>query len=162
MKTPTFTKLKMYDKTAFLMPTVQQILSAKKLNVIYAVTPEQTVLSALELMAEKNIGAVLVMQGDRLAGIFSERDYARKGILQDRKAGETAIHDVMTTQVITVAPDDNIDTCLRLMSEKKFRHLPVLKNGEVVGVLSIGDLVNAIIREQQNRIESLEQYIMAG
>jgi CBS domain-containing protein len=141
---------------------VHQILSAKLSNNTYSVQPEQTVLEALALMAEQNIGVVLVMEGDQLRGIFSERDYARKGIIQGREAKNTPISDVMTADVITISPDQSIETCMQLMSQKKFRHLPVVKNERVIGVVSIGDLVTAIIREQEFRIQSLEQYITGG
>lgn len=148
--------------TDYLMLTVQQLLSGKKHNAVYAIRPDQMVIEALELMAQKNIGAVLVMDGPQLLGIFSERDYARKGILQDRKAKSTPVTEVMTAQVITVSRTENIEDCMRLMSEKHFRHLPVVEESVVLGVLSVGDLVTATIREQQNRIASLEQYITAG
>lgn len=138
---------------------VKQILSAKPTNTVYSVHPDQSVLQVLEVMAKHNIGAVLVMSGADLVGIFSERDYARKGILQGRKANSTPVSDVMTAAVITVSSESSIDTCMQLMTQKKFRHLPVVDNDTVVGVLSIGDLVTAIIREQENRIQSLEQYI---
>jgi CBS domain-containing protein len=144
------------------MLTVQQLLAGKKNNSIYAIRPDQMVIEALEMMAQMNIGAVLVMDGSQLVGIFSERDYARKGILQGRKAKSTPVTDVMTPQVITVSRTENIEDCMRIMSEKHFRHLPVVENEAVLGILSVGDLVTATIREQQNRIASLEQYIMAG
>jgi CBS domain-containing protein len=144
------------------MLTVQQLLAGKKNNSIYAIRPDQMVIEALEMMAQMNIGAVLVMDGSKLVGIFSERDYARKGILQGRKAKSTPVTDVMTSQVITVSRTENIEDCMRIMSEKHFRHLPVVENEAVLGILSVGDLVTATIREQQNRIASLEQYIMAG
>ena len=148
--------------TDCLMLTVQQLLAGKKNNSIYAIRPDQMVIEALEMMAQMNIGAVLVRDGSQLVGIFSERDYARKGILQGRKAKSTPVTDVMTSQVITVSRAENIEDCMRIMSEKHFRHLPVVENEAVLGILSVGDLVTATIREQQNRIASLEQYIMAG
>jgi CBS domain-containing protein len=141
------------------MLKVRQILDSKVQNAVYALSPTQMVIEALELMAERNIGAVMVMEQERLVGIFSERDYARKGILKDRKAKSTPIDAVMTTHVITVGPDSSIEECMRLMSEKKFRHLPVLEDGRIVGLISISDVVTAIIREQEDRIQSLEQYI---
>ena len=141
------------------MLTVSQILTAKSTSDPISVHPEQSVLEALEVMAKHNIGVVLVMEDTRLVGIFSERDYARKGILQGRKASSTPVSVVMTANVITVAPENSIDTCMQLMSQKKFRHLPVIDNDKVVGVLSIGDIVTTIIREQEARIQSLEQYI---
>lgn len=141
------------------MLNVRQILAAKPLNAIFSVSPEKTVLEVLEVLSRHNIGAVLVMDGNKLVGIFSERDYARKGIIQGRKAPGTPVSDVMTPEVITVAPEHSIEDCMQIMSSKKFRHLPVVDNGNVVGVLSIGDIVTAIIREQEARIQSLEQYI---
>jgi CBS domain-containing protein len=144
------------------MLNVRQILAGKSLNTPYYVHPDQTVLEALELMSMYNIGVVLVMESDRLVGIFSERDYARKGIIQGRKAGSTPVSAVMTADVVTVSPGESIDTCMQLMSQKKFRHLPVMEQSQVVGVVSISDIVTAIIREQESRIQSLEQYITGG
>lgn len=141
------------------MLKVSQILSAKAQNAVHAVAPNQMVIEALELMAARNIGAVMVMEGERLVGIFSERDYARKGIIQDRKAKSTPVSEVMTANVFTVSPHSSIDDCMQMMSERKFRHLPVLEGSKVVGLISISDVVTAIIREQQYRIQSLEQYI---
>ena len=117
------------------------------------------VIEALNLMAEKNIGAVMVMDGEHLAGIFSERDYARKGIIQGRKAKSTPVTEVMTETVFTVTPDMDIDDCMNLFSDKRIRHLPVMQDGKVVGMLSIGDIVNAIIQEQTSHIQFLEHYI---
>lgn len=141
------------------MLNVRQILATKAQNAVHSIAPSQMVFEALELMAARNIGAVLVMEGERLVGIFSERDYARKGILQDRKAKTTPVSEVMTANVFTVGSQASIEDCMQLMSEKKFRHLPVLDDGRVVGLISIGDVVTAIIREQRDRIQSLEQYI---
>lgn len=141
------------------MLTVSQILSTKTSGTILSVHPEQFVMDALEVMAQHNIGVVLVMENNKLKGIFSERDYARKGIIQGRKAKSTPVSEVMTADVITVAPENSLDTCMQLMSQKKFRHLPVMDDDAVVGILSIGDLVKTIIREQEARIQSLEQYI---
>lgn len=141
------------------MLKVSQILSNKPQNAVYSVAPNQMVIEALELMAARNIGAVMVMEGEHLVGIFSERDYARKGILQDRKAKTTPVSEVMTANVFTVHPQASIEECMQLMSKKKFRHLPVLEGSKVVGLISISDVVSAIIREQEFRIQSLEQYI---
>jgi len=110
-------------------------------------------------MSEKNIGSVLVMDDERLVGIFSERDYARKGILQGRKAKSTPVAEVMTSEVITVSPEMSIEDCMRLFNDKRIRHLPVVEGGRVIGLLSIGDIVHAIIREQSVHIQFLEQYI---
>ena len=117
------------------------------------------VIEALQLMAEQNIGSVLVMDGERLAGIFSERDYARKGIIEGRKAKSTPVTEVMTANVFTVSLDMTIEDCMNLFSSKRVRHLPVVQEGKVVGLLSIGDIVNAIIQEQTSHIQFLEQYI---
>lgn len=141
------------------MVKVSQILATKARNAVFAVHPNQMVIEALELMATQNIGAVMVMEGDRLAGIFSERDYVRKGIIQNRKAKSTPVSEVMTPNVITVSPGHTIEDCMERMSEGKFRHLPVLDNGVVTGLVSIGDVVTAMIHEQRFRIENLELYI---
>lgn len=141
------------------MLTVRQLLDAKKRNAVLAIRPDQTVFEALERMAADNIGALLVMSGDQLVGIFSERDYARKGIIQGRSANSTPVSEVMTANLFTVTPEDDIEDCMRLMTERKVRHLPVLKDGSVVGMLSIGDILKNIIDEQKSHIENLEHYI---
>jgi CBS domain-containing protein len=141
------------------MMKVSQILTGKSTNLVYAVHPDQMVIEALELMAARNIGAVMVMEGAQLVGIFSERDYARKGILQERKAKSTPVSEVMTPNVITVGSKSSIEDCMRLMSERHFRHLPVVDDGQVVGLVSISDVVKVIIEEQKGRIENLEKYI---
>lgn len=141
------------------MLTVQQLLNGKPTNAIFSISPDQMVIEALEVMATHNIGAVLVVKDDHLAGIFSERDYARKGILQERKAKSTPLSEVMTAGVIVVNSQQTIEDCMKLMSARHFRHLPVVDDGRLVGLVSISDIVTAIIREQANRIESLEQYI---
>lgn len=141
------------------MLSVQKLLERKPMLTLWSVTPNHLVIDALELMAAKNIGAVLVMDGTHLAGIFSERDYARKGILQGREAKSTPITEVMTANVFTVTPEMNIHDCMELFSEKRIRHLPVKAGDRVVGLLSIGDIVTAIIEAQSTKIEYLEQYI---
>lgn len=141
------------------MLTVHQLLQGKPQNNVWAMHPDQTVIEALELMAEKNIGAVMVMNGSDLVGIFSERDYARRGILQGRKAKTTTLSDVMTAGVFTIKATQNIQDCMEMMSSKRIRHLPVSMDGKIVGILSISDIVTAIIKEQEGRIQSLEQYI---
>lgn len=141
------------------MLSVSKLLEGKKSSFVFSVGPESMVIDALELMADKNIGAVMVLDGDNLIGIFSERDYARKGIIRGRKAKSTPVTDVMTPNVITVTPEMTIDDCMHLFTEKHFRHLPVVSNGKVLGMLSISDVVKAIINEQENRIQHLEQYI---
>lgn len=126
---------------------------------VWSIDPDASVLEALRLMADKDIGALLVMQGGRLAGIFSERDYARKIILQGKTSRETCVRDVMTTPVIAVSPDQSIEHCMALMTNKHIRHLPVLEEDQVVGVISIGDVVKEIIAEQEFVIQQLENYI---
>ncbi|MCE3001847.1 MAG: CBS domain-containing protein [Xanthomonadaceae bacterium] len=140
------------------MAKVAELLAGKGRTVI-AIGPDEPVLEAIELMAEKGIGAVLVMRGEELLGILSERDYARKIILRGRSSAETAVWEIMTAPVTTVSPQDSVNTCMVLMTDRKFRHLPVVDDGRVVGVLSIGDLVKAVIEEQQREIAELQRYI---
>ncbi|MDP5138882.1 MAG: CBS domain-containing protein [Spirosomaceae bacterium] len=141
------------------MAKVRDILAQKKIKHIISVTPTTTVIDALKIMAEKNIGAVVVMENDKLVGIFSERDYARKGIVQGRKAKSTAMSEVMTPKVFTVEPDMTVRDCMQIMSDRHFRHLPVLDEGKVVGLLSVGDIVTNLITEQRQHINFLESYI---
>jgi len=147
--------------TIFHVPmlSVNKLLEGKRNQFTWAVAPDQMVIHALELMAEKNIGAVLVMDGEHLAGIFSERDYARRGIIQGRKSKTTPVSEVMTAKVFTVNPTMTIEDCMNLFSSKRIRHLPVVNDGKVVGMLSIGDIVTAIIQEQTSHIQFLEHYI---
>ena len=140
------------------MKTVSQLLQGKSGGVL-SVTPEARVFDALKLMAEKNVGALLVMNGDTLLGILSERDYARKVILLGKSSHEIAVRDIMSDKVITVTPEQTVDGCMALMSGRRFRHLPVVDKGRVIGVLSIGDLVKAVIEDQQQTIRQLESYI---
>ncbi len=142
------------------MLTVRTLLENKPEQEVWSVHPDQTVYEALHTMADRNVGALPVIEEGRLAGIFSERDYARKIILQGRESKSTRVAEVMSGTAHTVRMDDNIQDCMRLMTDKRVRHLPVLDGGErLVGILSIGDIVNAIIREQQEHINNLEQYI---
>jgi CBS domain-containing protein len=141
------------------MISVQKLLDGKKTNQTFTLTPNHMVIEALELMAEKNIGAVMIMEGDRLAGIFSERDYARKGIIKGRKAKSTPVTEVMTHNVFTVTSQMDIEDCMELFRDKRIRHLPVVDDGKVKGMLSIGDIVNGIMEEQKTHIKFLEQYI---
>ena len=143
------------------MRTVKQLLDAKGRRVV-SIAPEEPVLEAIQLMSDHHIGAVLVMRGEELLGILSERDYARKVILKGRSSAETAAWEIMSSPVQTVGPDDTINTCMRLMTERRFRHLPVVEGDKVSGMLSIGDLVRAVIEEQQQEIAQLQQYITAG
>jgi len=137
---------------------VADILQSKGNNV-YSVNGEITVYDALKIMGEKNIGALLVMQDNELQGIISERDYARKIILKGKTSRDTLVNDIMTKNVITVVPEDAIEKCMELMSGKKIRHLPVMQNDKVVGVISITDVVTAIIEMQKHTITQLENYI---
>jgi CBS domain-containing protein len=140
--------------------TVQQMLVGK--SDVYAVKPDDTVYDALRLMAAKNIGAVLVLADAELKGILSERDYARRVVLHGRMSQATSVSEIMTTSVICVDRAWTADQCMALMTEKHVRHLPVLENGRVVGVVSIGDVVRAVVDEQKFTIQSLEQYITSG
>lgn len=140
------------------MTTVKHLLDAKG-SQIYCVEPEDPVLEAIEVMAEKHVGALLVMRGPELLGIVSERDYARKVILLGRSAEETPVWQIMSAPVLTVSPQDSVSHCMQLVTKSRVRHLPVVSDGTVVGVISIGDLVKAVIEEQQQQIESLERYI---
>lgn len=137
---------------------VSDILHAKGSNV-YAITSGLTVYDALKAMGEKNVGALLVMEGEQLLGIISERDYARKIILKGKTSHETLVKEIMTEKVISVSPDDLIEKCMELMSEKHIRHLPVMSSGKVTGVISITDVVTAIIANQKETISLLHNYI---
>ena len=134
-------------------------LLAEKGDQVFAIGPDEPVLVAVRMMADRYVGALLVMDGDKLAGIVSERDYARKVILKGRSSAETPVRDIMSSQVITVGPDDTTDTCMRICTERHVRHLPVVDGNKVVGVLSIGDLVKAVISAQSQEIEQLQRYI---
>jgi CBS domain-containing protein len=140
------------------MGKVKDILDFKG-NAVYHVAPDVTVYHAIEVMCEKNIGGLVIIENGKMVGIFTERDYARKLILKGRSSKDTLIRDLMTTKVFTVTPDTSIEQCMRMMSDKKFRHLPVEENGELVGVISISDVVRSVINEQKSIIEHLEQYI---
>jgi len=140
------------------MKTIHQVLSAKALSIV-SITPDTLIYDALVIMAEKHIGALLVLEGDHLAGIFSERDYAREVMLKGRSSRTSFIKEVMTTNVITVSPKDTMEECMSLMSGKRVRHLPVIEDGKVIGILSIGDLVKETIAEQEAVIKQLEHYI---
>jgi CBS domain-containing protein len=142
------------------MAIASQVLKHKG-RVIHSVAPEAPVLEAIRLMAEHSVGALLVMQGEQLLGVVSERDYARKVILKGRSSNDTAVREIMSSPVLTVRADQSVHECMRVMSEKRIRHLPVVEGegGSVVGVLSIGDLVRSVLEEQQKTIADLEQYI---
>jgi CBS domain-containing protein len=140
------------------MLTVRHLLG-QKARALRAIDPAEPVLEAIRLMAAHHVGALLVMHKDELLGIVSERDYARKVILLGRSSADTAVRDIMTSPVVTVSPLTTLDECMRLVSERRVRYLPVVENGRAVGVVSIGDLVKATIEEQQRTIEQLESYI---
>ena len=140
------------------MKTVEAILKEKGRH-IWFVAPETTVFDALNLLAEKNVGALLVMEGKSLRGIISERDYARQIILRGRRSRETPVSEIMTRSVLCVTPERTVDECMALMSSKHVRHLPVLENDEVCGIISIGDVVNGVISEKDFHIDQLENYI---
>jgi CBS domain-containing protein len=140
------------------MTTVRQLLKEKG-GVVFSVPPKTTILDALKLMAEKNAGAVLVMEGDKVKGIFSERDYARRGAIKG-KSNDTQVSEVMTSTVFYVGPENSMEECSAQMTDKHIRHLPVVENGKVIGVISIGDIVKSIISDQQTVIRGLENYIM--
>ncbi len=144
------------------MKSAMQVLRAKKSNSIIAISPDATVYEAIELMCDKNVGALLVLDGDRLIGVISERDYARKIILAGRASRETLVRDVMTKELVVVHPETSVEECMAIMTEKFLRHLPVMEDGKVVGLVSIGDAVKTIISEQNFVITNLQQYIMQG
>ena len=139
------------------MRIVKQLIEDKR--EIYSIGPDQPVLAAIQLMADKFVGALLVMRGEELLGIVSERDYARKVILKGRSSSDTPVRDIMTANVISVAPGDTVHRCMRVVTDKHIRHLPVVENGKVVGMLSIGDLVKAVIDDQAEQLEQLQRYI---
>ena len=140
------------------MTHVRHLLDRKG-RAIYSVKPDDPVLEAIRLMAEHHVGALLVMDGARLAGIVSERDYARKIILKGRSSADTPVSQIMSTPVLTVVPQSSVQECMEIMTEHRVRHLPVVESGRVIGVVSIGDLVKAVIQDQQETIEQLESYI---
>ncbi|TYT25689.1 CBS domain-containing protein [Luteimonas viscosa] len=140
------------------MRTVRQLLEAKTPEV-HAVAPDAPVLDAIRLMALKGIGAVLVMDGARMAGILSERDYARKIVLEGRSSRDTPVSEIMTADVISVGPDHVVPACMQLVTNHRIRHLPVVEDGAVVGMISIGDLVAAVIEDQQHELDQLQRYI---
>ncbi len=140
------------------MKLVSQILEAKGRDV-WSVTPDTTVLEALQLMEDRKVGALLVLREDKLAGVFSERDYARKVILKGKSSIDTPVKDIMSSTVVRIALDQSTAECMSLMTEKRVRHLPVMDGKKLVGVVSIGDVVKAVIADQEDVIEELQQYI---
>lgn len=142
------------------MKNVAEILKTKaEHQTVYTIGPEQSVLDALKMLAEKNVGALPVVEHDQVVGIVSERDYARKLVLKGRSSAATPVSEIMTRTVITVSPTESLDHCMKLMTEKHLRHLPVVSDGKLLGLLSIGDLVKETIAEQASLIRQLEQYI---
>ena len=140
------------------MKTVRQVLETKG-STVYSVAPESLVYDALLIMAEHHIGALVVMQRDKMVGVFSERDYAREVVIKGKTSKTTTVGDIMSAQLITVSPDDTVDHCMNLMSGKRIRHLPVLEGDTLLGLLSIGDLVKETIAYQEFLIKQLESYI---
>jgi CBS domain-containing protein len=138
--------------------SLNQFLRLKPRNVI-SISPDVNVLEALKLMAKENIGAVMVLQGDNLVGILSERDYARKVVLEGKTSSSTKVSEIMTTKVITVEESQKVDDCMNIMNENHIRHLPVLSGGKVLGLISIGDVLKQVMQQQKDLIEQLEAYI---
>jgi len=143
------------------MRTVRQLLDNKP-AAIHAVSTDTPVIDAIRVMARERIGAVLVMDGVRLLGIVSERDYARKIVLEGRSSRETQVNAIMSADVVTVSPEQNVADCMEIVSERRIRHLPVVEDGTVIGMVSIGDLVAAVIAEQRAELEHLQRYITTG
>ena len=143
------------------MTTLNQILQVKGQSV-WSVSPNDTVYDTIKLMADKNVGALVVLEGEKLTGIISERDYARKVILKGKSSRETAVKEIMSSDVVTIRPNQSIEECMALMTHKRVRHLPVLEGDKLLGMISIGDIVKAIISEQEYTIKQLENYITGG
>lgn len=140
------------------MTMLTQLLGGKG-HEVYSIAPDASVLDAIRLMAEKHIGALLVVDSGRLTGILSERDYARKVVLKGRSSTSTLVREIMSTPVVTVAPEQTVDDAMRVMTERRIRHLPVVRGEALVGVVSIGDLVKSVIEDQRHTIEDLRSYI---
>ena len=143
------------------MKTVKKIL-ADKGDGVYTISPDATVLEALQEMADRNVGALVVLSEGEVVGLVSERDYARKVILKGRFSKDIQVHEIMTRKVVCASSKHKMDACMAIMTEKRVRHLPILENGQLAGIISIGDVVKAIIEDQQFTIEQLEHYITGG
>ena len=141
------------------MKPIAEILKSKASNALFTVSPSTTVLEAVTIMADKGIGSLVVMEGEQMVGILSERDYIRRVALFERSSFATTVGEVMTTDVVTISPRDGTQRCMQLMTDKRLRHLPVVENGKLLGLLSIGDLVKDVIQEQEKLIRHLEGYI---
>ena len=144
------------------MNTVQNILDSKKPHVTIAISPEKTTFQALELMAKHDVGAILVMEGDKVVGLFTERDYSRKVILMGRASRETPVRDTMKEKLLIAPPTMTIEDCMKLMTEKRIRYLPVMDEEKYVGIVSIGDVLKAVMKAQAQNIDHLERYITGG
>ena len=140
------------------MKSVKQLLSAKG-GQVHSIGPDAKVIEALQIMAQKDVGALIVMENGRLAGILSERDYARKVILRGKSSQDVPVREIMTAEVVTVDPASTIEQCMALVTQRRIRHLPIVEDGELIGVVSIGDLVKEVIAEQEQTIKQLESYI---
>ncbi|MGA7146213.1 MAG: CBS domain-containing protein [Desulfobacterales bacterium] len=140
------------------MRSVKDILEEKGTQ-IYDVSPDATVYEALQIMADKNVGALMVIEGDTVAGLISERDYARKIILKGKFSKDVPVREIMTVDIIRIGPDNDVEYCMELMTDKRVRHLPVFENDRLIGIISIGDIVKAIIEHKEEIIEQLENYI---
>jgi CBS domain-containing protein len=138
------------------------VILTQKSREIFSVAPEATVFDAIQILADKNVGALLVLDGDKLVGMFSERDYTRKVVLHGKRSRETKVSEIMSTDLQVTHPQEGVETCLRLMTDKRIRHLPVLDNEKLVGLISIGDLVKWVIASQSATIAHLENYISGG
>lgn len=140
------------------MRSVKDILREKGTQV-YAISPDAKVYEALQLMADKNVGALMVMEGDRAVGLISERDYARKIVLKGKFSKDVPVHEIMTADIVRISPDRDVENCMELMTDKRVRHLPVFENDRLIGIISIGDIVKAIIEHKEEIIKQLEGYI---
>jgi CBS domain-containing protein len=148
----------MAERRNLAMKTVRSLLQVKGYDV-WTIAPDASVYEALRVMADKNVGALLVLEGDKLAGVISERDYARKVVLKGRSSVDTSVRDIMTADVVSVRPDQTVEECMALMTDKHIRHLPVIADDQLIGLISIGDVVKSIITEQGFMIEQLTSYI---